>query len=105
MITMLSIKDLVKTYKLKDQEIPAVAGVSFSFPERGMFFILGKSGCGKTSLLNAVSGLDSFDSGDVVIDEKNLANMTERDMDALRNTDIGIIFQSYNLVPEMTVYQ
>ena len=102
---MLLIKDLFKTYKVKDREIPAVAGVSFSFPKQGMFFILGKSGCGKTSLLNAISGLDSYDSGDVIIDGHNMAQMTERELDALRNTDIGIIFQSYNLVPEMTVYQ
>ena len=102
---MLSLNQLIKTYKLKDQEIPAVAGVSFSFPEKGMFFILGKSGCGKTSLLNAVSGLDSYDSGEVLVDDKNLAGMNEHEVDELRNTDIGIIFQSYNLVPEMTVYQ
>lgn len=102
---MLSIKDLVKTYKLKDQEIPAVAGVSFSFPEKGMFFILGKSGCGKTSLLNAMSGLDSFDGGEVIVGERNLKEMSERELDALRNTDIGIIFQSYNLIPELTVSQ
>ena len=105
MIAMLSIKDLVKTYKLKDQVIPAVTGVSFSFPEKGMFFILGKSGCGKTSLLNAISGMDSFDGGAVLIGEKNLKEMSERELDALRNTDIGIIFQSYNLIPKMTVYQ
>jgi len=102
---MVKIENITKKYKLIHHEVVALNNISLSFPSSGMFFIHGKSGCGKTSLLNVISGLDEYSSGNIIIDGKNVQKLSQSQLDNFRNLDISIIFQSYNLIPDLTVYQ
>lgn len=101
---MLQIKNLSKKYKPK-KGVPVVAldSVSLSFPEKGMVFLLGKSGSGKSTLLNLLGGLDTFDSGEIVIAGKSAKHFRQKDFDSYRNTLVGFIFQEYNVLEEFTV--
>ena len=85
----------------RENEIHVMNGISLSLPESGMIAIFGKSGCGKTTLLNTIGGLDSLASGSIEIFGENLAN----DPDIIRNRYTGYIFQNYNLVPVLNVYE
>ncbi len=101
---MLEVKNLKKTYHTKKGSChTALNGVSLRFEDKGMVFILGKSGSGKSTFLNVVSGLDSFDSGEILICGKSTADFSQRDYDAYRNTYMGFIFQEYNILNEFTV--
>ena len=91
---MIRIQNLHKYFnKGRPNEIHVINGIDLELPERGMTAIFGKSGCGKTTLLNVIGGLDSFASGSVTIDESDIRGNT----DDLRNRYIGYIFQNYNL--------
>ena len=83
--------------------VEALKGVSFELPSSGLVFILGKSGCGKTTLMNIIGGLDGFDEGDVTVDGKSLKSFTEKDYDDYRNRRVGFVFQENNLFDEYTV--
>ena len=98
----MKITDLHKTYKSGD--VHAVNGISLFLPDKGMIFILGKSGCGKSTLLNILSGLDGFDSGDVIFEGKSLKAMSPAELDNYRNHCCGFVFQEYNLIPELNVF-
>ena len=101
---MLEIRDLVKTYKSKGgTEIHALDGVSIRFEETGMVFLVGKSGSGKSTLLNMCGGLDTPDSGEVVIKGRSSKDFTQSDFDSYRNTLVGFVFQEYNILEEFTV--
>ena len=101
---MLEIKNLVKIYKTKDgQEVRALDGVSLKFEEKGMVFLLGKSGSGKSTLLNLCGGLDSPDSGEIIIKGRSSKDFTQSDFDSYRNTFIGFVFQEYNILNEFSV--
>ena len=101
---MLQIKNLTKIYKpKKGQPVKALDGVSLTFPEKGMIFLLGKSGSGKSTLLNLLGGLDSFDSGEILISGQKTAHFRGKDFDSYRNTLVGFIFQEYNVLEEFTV--
>ncbi len=101
---MLTVKDLYKTYKTKGgAETKALNGVSITFPESGMVFLLGKSGSGKSTLLNVCGGLDTPDSGEIVILGKSSREFSGGDFDSYRNTFVGFIFQEYNLLNEFSV--
>ncbi len=101
---MLEIINLTKTYKLKKAEnVTALNGVTLKFPEKGMVFLLGKSGSGKSTLLHMLGGLDTFDSGKLLIKGKSTENFTQKQMDSYRNTYVGFIFQDYNVLNEFTV--
>ena len=104
---MLSVKNLTKSYqttksKTKDRFL-ALKGISIDFPETGFVFLLGKSGSGKSTLLNCIGGLDSFDSGEIIIKGKSSKDFTQSDFDSYRNTFIGFIFQEYNILENFTV--
>ena len=101
---MIEVKELVKKYRSGDEEITATNNVTFTFQDKGFYIVLGKSGCGKTTLLNILAGLDGFDSGEVLIDKTDISGFNESQFDAYRNIRIGIIFQQYNLLPDMNVY-
>ncbi|MBR6366237.1 MAG: ABC transporter ATP-binding protein/permease [Lachnospiraceae bacterium] len=99
METVISVNNVVKKYG----ETSALAGVSFSLPEKGFIFVTGVSGSGKTTLLNLMAGLARPTSGEVLYEGKNLLNLSESELSAYRNVDVGVVFQSYNLVENMTV--
>ena len=100
---MLSLKNIVKDYKTGDTEVHALRGIDIEFRENEFVAILGHSGCGKTTLLNIIGGLDQYTSGDLVINGKSTKNFTDGDWDTYRNHSIGFVFQSYNLIPHQTV--
>ena len=102
---MLQLKNIVKTYKTGDTEVHALKGVSINFRPNEFVSILGQSGCGKTTLLNIVGGLDQYTSGDLVIKGKSTKKYKDKDWDAYRNHSIGFVFQSYNLIMHQTVLQ
>lgn len=100
---MLSLKNIVKDYPIGDEVVHALRDVSIDFRESEFVAILGQSGCGKTTLLNIIGGLDKYTSGDLVINGKSTKEYKDRDWDTYRNYSIGFVFQSYNLIPHQTV--
>ncbi len=100
---MLQLKNIVKRYSTGDTAVMALSGVSLSFRECEFVSILGKSGCGKTTLLNIVGGLDRYTSGDLIINGKSTKEFKDGDWDVYRNRSVGFVFQSYNLIPHQTV--
>lgn len=101
---MLEVKNLTKTYKpKKGVPVKALDGVSLAFPSRGMVFLLGKSGSGKSTLLNLLGGLDTADSGEIIIKGESSANFKQKHFDSYRNTYVGFIFQEYNVIDEFSV--
>jgi len=100
---MLILSDIVKDYRLGDTEVHALRGVSLRFRKSEFVAILGHSGCGKTTLLNIIGGLDRYTSGDLTIGGKSTKQFTDGDWDAYRNHSIGFVFQSYQLISHQTV--
>lgn len=108
---MLELKNISKVYELgkkntKDyQQVDALKEVSIKFREHEFVSILGASGCGKTTLLNIIGGLDKYTSGDLIINGKSTKEFKDKDWDTYRNHSVGFVFQSYNLIPHQTVLQ
>ncbi len=100
---MLEIKNIKKDYITSSETVHALRDVSISFRESELVAILGHSGCGKTTLLNIIGGLDQYTSGDLIINGKSTKQFKSRDWDTYRNHSVGFIFQSYNLIPHQTV--
>lgn len=100
---MLELKQIIKDYDSGNEVVHALRGITLSFRENEFVSILGQSGCGKTTLLNIVGGLDHYTSGDLVINGKSTKDFTDRDWDEYRNHSIGFVFQSYNLIPHQNV--
>lgn len=100
---MLRLKDIIKTYRVAGQDVPALKGVSLSFRANEFVSILGPSGCGKTTMLNIIGGLDHYTSGDLFIAGKSTKEFNDKAWDVYRNHRIGFIFQSYNLIPHQTI--
>ncbi len=100
---MLELKDIRKQYGEGDSTVHALGGVSLKFRENEFVSILGASGCGKTTLLNIVGGLDRYTSGDLIINGKSTKDFKDSDWDTYRNHSIGFVFQSYNLIPHQSV--
>ncbi len=100
---MLELHNIVKDYAVGDQKVRALKGVSLAFRENELVAVLGQSGCGKTTLLNIIGGLDCYTDGDLVINGRSTKYFKAADWDAYRNRSIGFVFQSYNLIPHLTV--
>jgi len=100
---MLILSDIVKDYHLGDTEVHALRGVSLRFRKSEFVAILGHSGCGKTTLLNIIGGLDRYTSGDLTINGRSTKQFTDGDWDAYRNHSVGFVFQSYQLISHQTV--
>lgn len=100
---MLEIRNITKDYSTGADKVHALRGVSISFRDCELVAILGHSGCGKTTLLNIIGGLDQYTSGDLIINGKSTKQYKDRDWDTYRNHSVGFIFQSYNLIPHQTV--
>ena len=102
---MLELKNIKKIYKTSSQEVVALNDVSISFKQNEFVSILGESGCGKTTLLNIIGGLDRYTDGDLIIDGVSTKQFSSKDWDAYRNYKIGFIFQSYNLISHLSVVE
>ena len=100
---MLKLDKITKTYVSGTEKVEALKGVSLEFREAEFVSILGQSGCGKTTLLNIIGGLDRYTTGDLVINGKSTKEFKDRDWDAYRNYSVGFVFQSYNLISHQTV--
>lgn len=100
---MLEIRNIVKDYVTGSETVHALKGVSIAFRESELVSILGQSGCGKTTLLNIIGGLDQYTSGDLIINGQSTKKYKSADWDTYRNHSIGFIFQSYNLIPHQSV--
>ena len=100
---MLQLKNIKKDYKTAGGTVQALKGVSLRFRKNEFVSILGASGCGKTTMLNIIGGLDHYTSGDLVICGKSTKDYKDHDWDVYRNHRIGFVFQSYNLIPHQTV--
>ena len=100
---MLELKEITKIYKTEGFEQRALDKVSVNFRKSEFASILGPSGSGKTTLLNIIGGLDSYDDGDLIINEVSTKNFSDRDWDSYRNHRVGFVFQSYNLITHQTI--
>lgn len=100
---MLKLENIKKDYMTGDTTVHALKGVSIEFRKNEFVSILGQSGCGKTTLLNIIGGLDNYTDGDLIINGKSTKTFKDRDWDNYRNHSVGFIFQSYNLIPHQSV--
>ena len=100
---MLELKKLTKTYITASFKQKALDDISISFRENEFASILGPSGSGKTTLLNIIGGLDHYDNGDLIINEKKKKKYKDKDWDSYRNHRVGFVFQSYNLITHQSV--
>lgn len=101
---MLELKNINKSYKKGKTEQKVLKDVSIKFKENGFVSILGPSGCGKTTLLNILGGLDKPNSGKFLVDGKDITLLKDNELDAYRNSKIGFVFQNYNLINHLNVY-
>lgn len=100
---MLRLKNITKSYTTGEFTQIALNDVSINFRKNEFVAILGPSGSGKTTLLNIIGGLDRYDSGDLIVNDKSTKNFKDAEWDAYRNNSIGFIFQSYNLIPHLNI--
>ena len=96
---------LKKYYQLGKHRVKALDGVDFSVEEGEFVSIIGKSGSGKSTLLHLIGGLDTPTAGDVCVDNIHLAKMSREELAVFRRRNIGFIFQNYNLVPDLNVFE
>ncbi len=99
---ILSAKDLVKTYGKGEAQVHALGGVSLDIYEGELLAILGSSGSGKSTLLNMLGGMDQPDSGSITVGGRELRTMKDRELTRYRRDDVGFVFQSFNLIAELT---
>ena len=102
-INTLELKNIKKTYKTVSGDVNALKGINLKFRKSEFVSILGESGCGKTTLLNIIGGLDRYTSGDLIINGKSTKKFKDRDWDSYRNYSVGFIFQSYNLIGHQNI--
>ena len=102
---MLELNDIKKDYVSGSTTVSALKGINLRFRDCEFVSILGQSGCGKTTMLNIIGGLDKYTSGDLKINGVSTKNYKDRDWDSYRNHTIGFVFQSFNLIDELNVYE
>ena len=105
MSSFVSLEDVKKIYQMGEVQIMAAAGIDFQI-EKGEFAVVeGPSGAGKTTVLNILGGMDTASSGRVIVDGKDIAQYSPRQLTAYRRDDIGFVFQFYNLIPNLTALE
>ena len=102
---MLKLTNVTKVYEMGDYTVRALRGVSLAFRESEFVSIIGASGCGKSTMLNIIGGLDRYTTGDLVIGNTSTKDFKAEQWDAYRNATIGFVFQNYNLIPHLTVVE
>ena len=100
---MLKLENITKDYKVGDSVVHALKGIGIEFRKSEFVSILGQSGCGKTTLLNIIGGLDRYTSGILIINGKSTKDFKDKDWDAYRNYSVGFVFQNYNLISHQTI--
>ena len=100
---MLRLENITKEYITGDSKVEALKGITLEFRKSEFVSILGQSGCGKTTLLNIIGGLDRYTTGDLIINGKSTKEFKDRDWDSYRNHSVGFVFQTYNLIPHQTI--
>ena len=100
---MLELKNIKKDYLTGDNTVHPLKGVSLNFRKNEFVSILGQSGCGKTTLLNIVGGLDRYTTGDLIINDISTKEYKDNDWNIYRNNSIGFVFQNYNLITHQSV--
>jgi putative ABC transport system ATP-binding protein len=101
-MSFISFKDVSKIYQMGEVQIKALDGVSFDIEKGEFVVVLGESGAGKTTILNILGGMDTASSGSVIIDDRDIAGASRRELTDYRRYDIGFVFQFYNLVQNLT---
>lgn len=102
---MLCVKDITKNYPSGAGEVRALRGISVAFREREFVSIIGPSGCGKTTLLNILGGLDRYTSGDLIVNGVSTKEFDDETWDSYRNAAVGFVFQNYNLISHLSVFE
>jgi putative ABC transport system ATP-binding protein len=102
---MLEVRKLRKTFQSGDDDVHAVDSISFSVPTGTFAAIIGKSGSGKSTLLALLGALDKPTDGSIIIDDKDIAKLSDKQLITYRRNDIGFVFQQYNLVPNLTALE
>jgi len=99
---LISIRDLQKTYKRGQEEVRALRGVSLDIKPGEFVTVMGPSGCGKSTLLHLIGGLDQPTSGQILLDGRDLGQLSDDQLTAFRRQHIGFVFQFYNLLPTLS---
>ena len=102
---MIELKNVYKSYKTKNNEVRVLKDINIKLPSKGLIFILGKSGSGKTTLLNLIGGLDNVTSGNIYLNKNDITKFDSNMLDNYRNSLVGFIFQDYNLLDNLSVYE
>ena len=105
MENVVDIKNVTKSYQLGETRVPALRGLSLQIKRGEFAALIGSSGSGKTTLLNLVGCLDVADEGEILIESVSIAKLSENEKSDLRNRKIGFIFQSFNLIPVLNVFE
>ncbi len=102
---LIELRDVTKIYKVEERTVQALAGVDLNVPRGQFLAIVGRSGCGKSTLLNLLGGLDKPSGGEVIVNDKNVATLNDKQLTNYRRSSVGIIFQFFNLLPLLTVLE
>ena len=105
MSSFVSLEDVKKIYQMGEVQIMAAAGIDFQIESGEFAVVVGPSGAGKTTVLNILGGMDTASSGRVIVDGKDIAQYSPRQLTAYRRDDIGFVFQFYNLIPNLTALE
>ena len=105
MVSFVALKDVKKIYHMGEVEIMAAAGIDFEIKRGEFAVVVGPSGAGKTTVLNILGGMDTATEGEVLVDGKDIAAYSQRQLTAYRRDDIGFVFQFYNLIPNLTALE
>lgn len=104
-MSFIQLSDVTKIYKVGDTKIHALNNVSFTIEEGEICAVVGPSGAGKTTLLNVLGGMDACTDGQIAVDDRIITDFSKRALMLYRRNDVGFIFQSYNLVPNLTALE
>ena len=104
-MAIVNFESVTKTYKTGEHELKALDNVSFTLDEGKFVVILGPSGAGKSTLLNLLGGLDSPSAGTITVNGKDISKLTDNELADYRAETVGFVFQFYNLIPTLTVYE
>ncbi len=102
---MIELRHVSKSYRRGDQRVPVLQDLSLKVRSGEFLALMGPSGSGKSTLLNLIAGIDRPDTGEIIIDGRNITRLTESELASWRSTNVGFIFQFYNLIPVLTAFE